>query len=96
MQCSEFMGVVDAELLHMTLNVSLCVYHGLIVEPHFHPFSSPFHAVSPVGDGYNSTRKQRSLWDNFPSGPEIAACLLVSGSQPRHSPTPLLLAKLQM
>lgn len=35
----------------MTLNMSLYVYHGLIVEPHFHTFSSPFHEITPASDG---------------------------------------------
>lgn len=80
----------EAELPHMALNASLSVYHGLIVELHLHPFSSSFHAVPPVRDGDNSTRKQRSLWDNFLSCPKIAGCLPVSGSQLRHVPAPFV------
>lgn len=89
-------GSWEAELPHMTLNVSLCVYHGLIVELHFSPFSSSLCAVPPVRDGYNSIRKQRSVWDNFLSCPEIAGCLLVSGVSWDASRPPLWLAKLQM
>lgn len=90
MQCSEFMGVGKlSSSAHDFECVTVCL-SWLIVELNFHPFSSSFHAVPPVRDGYNCTRKQPSVWDNFLSCPKIAGCLPVSGSQLRHFPAPFV------
>lgn len=50
----------------MTLNMSLYVYHGLIVELHFHTFSSPFHEITPASDGYKTLQgRNDQFWIIF-------------------------------